>query len=146
MLKENARVLALLRFCFDMLCVAFSFICAWYIKFVWNIFPKEAHLPLEDYAVLLYAALIIFAFMQYLSAMYESQRMGEALSEIKICFKNSLIVLAFILAGLFFFKKADISRVFTFVFVMLIFIFTSVQRITIRSSSVEATKLKTQQS
>ena len=132
MLKENARVLTLLRFCFDMLCVALSFICAWYIKFEWNIFVKEPHLPLKEYSVLLYAGLIIFALMQYFSSMYESRRMGGALSEIKICFKNSLVVLAVILAGLFFFKKADYSRVFTFVFVMLIFIFTSVQRMIVK--------------
>lgn len=132
MLKENARVLTLLRFCFDMLCVAISFIFAWYIKFEWNIFPKEPHLPLREYAVLLYAGLIFFALMQYFSSMYESRRMGGILNEIKICFKNSLIVLAIILAGLFFFKKSDYSRVFTFVFVMLMFVFTSIQRITVK--------------
>ncbi len=132
MLRENARVLTLLRFFFDMLCVALSFICAWYIKFEWNIFIKEPHLPLTEYAKLLYAGLIFFALLQYFSSMYESRRMGGIISEIKICFKNSVIVLAIMLAGLFFFKKADYSRVFTLIFVMLMFVFTAIQRITVK--------------
>ncbi|MBO5452800.1 MAG: undecaprenyl-phosphate glucose phosphotransferase [Clostridia bacterium] len=134
MLRENARVLSLLRFFFDMLCVGLSFVFAWYIKFVWDIFPKEPHLPFEEYAVLLYTGLVCFALLQYFSAMYESRRLGGISREIFGCFKNSAIVLAIMLVMLFFLKKSDYSRVFTLIFVVFMFIFTAIQRVLVKGA------------
>jgi len=132
MLRENARVLSLLRFFFDMLCVSVGFIVAWYIKFVSDIFPQELHLPFDEYAKLLYVGLFSFGILQYFSAMYESQRLGSVGKETLNCFKNSCIVLAIMLAILFFLKKSDYSRVFTLIFVVFIFVFTSLQRIAVK--------------
>lgn len=132
MLRENARVLAVLRLFFDMLCVGLSFLLAWHIRFEMNIFTKEAHLPLSDYASVLYTGMVIFACLQYFSSMYESRRMGTAEREVFQCLKNSAITLLLFLAGLFFFKKADYSRLFVIIFTVMLFFTTSVQRITVK--------------
>jgi Undecaprenyl-phosphate glucose phosphotransferase len=132
MLRENARVLALLRVFFDILCIGISFAFIWFLKFETHIFKYQPHLPVEDYAFILYIAVISFTVLQYFSAMYESQRMRSYETEIFQCFKNFLLVLAVILFALFYTKKADISRVFIFLFIACSFFLTALQRVCVK--------------
>lgn len=132
MLRQNSKIITTAMWAFDALLVVFSFFLAWYVKFMLGIFPEEAHLPFSEYLKVLYITLPCFLIFQYAFQLYSSMRTMSVYKEIFQILKSTALLFVMTLGILFFFKKLDISRVFTTLFCAFLFLSVSIQRTALR--------------
>ncbi|HMO02500.1 MAG TPA: sugar transferase [Oligoflexia bacterium] len=127
MLKENWRALKRIEQLCDNLIIIIAFFSAYYGRssllfwddyFGFDIPFGGAQLaPLKDYLILLFVALISYNVLLSMSGAYNSMRLNNGWQLLRIGFFSSLIVF-FLLSGVIFILKLDLSRSFLILFTL----------------------------
>lgn len=121
MLRQNWRFIARIERAGDIFITVIAFLAAYYgraslrewnDRLDWGLpFEKTELLPLSDYAFVLVVALLVYAVtLQFLGA-YERMRLKSSFELLRMFAVSSLMVF-FILAGVVFLFKLDLSRTF----------------------------------
>ena len=131
MLKQNTRILTVLKAVSDAAFIIAAFFAAWVLKFV--VFPDGTpHLPLASYAMLLYVACPAFFVLQAAFSMYGPLRTRSGHKEVYRVFLNCALLFVVLLSYIFLFKIHDISRVFVALFCLFSFFLVVMSRLATR--------------
>lgn len=137
MLKARAKIISFFIFFFDLLIVFFSFIFSYYLrdKILPVIFPSKFQsglYPFKEYIPLLLIIIFVFAFFLRYFKFYKSHRTYPLIYEIWISTKVSFFSFLTILSIIYLLKWHFVSRPFISIFILIFFLFISVEKITIR--------------
>lgn len=135
MIKENQKYLNRFQVFLDTLCIIFSLIFAWYIRFksgILHITGEGGYLTFNQYLKPVICIIPIYLFIYNAFNLYTPYRFKRIYEEfINILKANIAGILIFILV-LFMFKEMDYSRYLLFIFNGISIFFTTAERIFIR--------------
>lgn len=127
MIKENQKLLNLLKLIIDALIIAFSFLMAYKLRFdeTWSplilrgiIDPPIGYIrPEEDYYSLLFFLIPCYLLMYRMFGMYDPKRTSGRRAELFGLIKANLLGIVYCLAALYLIKEQNFARLFLVFFV-----------------------------
>lgn len=117
----------------DSAILVLSFLLAWYIKFNSGWLPSGGHLPLRNYMVAVFFAIVIFLFSNTFAGLYKPMRSQSIRSEFINIIKSVILGLLVFMSALYFLKLVQFSRDVIVIFTILFVTLTLCERALMRS-------------
>ncbi|WP_045168651.1 undecaprenyl-phosphate glucose phosphotransferase [Caldicellulosiruptor morganii] len=126
------RVYAKVAKTIDVAVILFSFALSWFIKFSSGLFNKPASLDLQTY--LLIVALHIPLYLFFLKVFEKESKRGnlDLFSDITRILQSNIFALLIVVMIFYTLKLIDFSRIFLFIFLVLNFLMSVLQRLILR--------------
>ncbi len=135
MIRENQKYFNMMQIILDLIVIALALIFAWIIRFETNLLGLgHSGWGFTYYMEFLILILPLFLLLYYFFGLYEPQRTRSFNSEASNIIKANFVGLLILIALLYLFDLDDYSRMMLAVFISSSFIFSLIERFTIRQS------------
>lgn len=134
MIRQNQRFFNLSLVIIDILVIAFSLICAWFVRFQSNLIIHEPNLGFEYYLLSLLIIIPVYILLYDVFGLYQPQRTKSIRSLPVSIIKANAMGLLMLVTFLFITAQVDYSRYLLAMFAVFSTIFSTIERIIFRQS------------
>ena len=134
MIRQNQRFFNLSLVIIDISVIAFSLICAWFVRFQSNLIIHEPNLGFEYYLLSLLIIIPVYILLYDVFGLYQPQRTKSIRSLPVSIIKANAMGLLMLVTFLFITAQVDYSRYLLAMFAVFSTIFSTIERIIFRQS------------
>ena len=143
MIRENQRLLNIVLVLIDILVIAISFWCSFYLRFNTTMFgPIGGHLSYESYIIYLILVVIpVYLILYFAFGLYKPRRTYKNIfSEATQIIKVNFVAFFVLVSVLFIINQPDFSRIMLFLLAIIASFFAIIERFIIRSFLISIRK------
>ena len=129
MIRQNQRIFNLALVAIDIIVIAFSLICAWFVRFQSNLFIHEPNLGFGYYSLSLLVIIPLYILLYSVFGLYTPQRTKNVRSLPINIIKANAMGLLMLVTFLFIIEQIDYSRYLLALFALFSTLFSSIERI-----------------
>ena len=135
MIKENQRILNVTLVLLDVLIIAVSLVCSFWLRFDTTIFSQGGHLSYQTYALFfVFAVVPVYLLLYFAFGLYKPRRTYKNIfSEATQIIKVNIVAFVTLVTILFIINQPDFSRIMLFLLAIIETFFGIIERFTIRS-------------
>ena len=135
MIKENQKILNVILVLLDVLVVALSFVCSFWLRFDTTLFSQGGHLSYQSYALFfVFAVIPVYLILYFAFGLYKPRRTYKNIfSEATQIIKVNIVSFVLLVSILFIINQPDFSRIMLFLLAIIATFFGIIERFTIRS-------------
>ena len=135
MIKENQRILNVTLVLLDVLIIAVSLVCSFWLRFDTTIFSQGGHLSYQTYALFfVFAVVPVYLLLYFAFGLYKPRRTYKNIfSEATQIIKVNIVAFVTLVTILFIINQPDFSRIMLFLLAVIETFFGIIERFTIRS-------------
>ncbi len=135
MIKENQRILNVTLVLLDVLIIAISFVCSFWLRFDTTLFSQGGHLSYQTYALFfVFAVVPVYLILYFAFGLYKPRRTYKNIfSEATQIIKVNIVAFVSLVSILFIISQPDFSRIMLFLLAIIATFFGIIERFTIRS-------------
>ena len=135
MIKENQRILNVTLVLLDVLIIAVSLVCSFWLRFDTTIFSQGGHLSYQTYALFfVFAVVPVYLLLYFAFGLYKPRRTYKNIfSEATQIIKVNIVAFGTLVTILFIINQPDFSRIMLFLLAIIETFFGIIERFTIRS-------------
>jgi Undecaprenyl-phosphate glucose phosphotransferase len=134
MIRQNQRFFNLALVIIDIIVIAFSLVCAWFVRFQSNLFIHESNLGFGYYMLSLLVIIPLYILLYSVFGLYTPQRTKSVRSLPVNIIKANVMGLLMLVTFLFIIEQIDYSRYLLALFAVFSTVFSSIERIIFRQS------------
>ncbi|MBQ9160355.1 MAG: undecaprenyl-phosphate glucose phosphotransferase [Methanobrevibacter sp.] len=135
MIKENQRILNVTLVLLDVLIIAISLVCSFWLRFNTTLFSQGGHLSYQTYALFfVFAVVPVYLLLYFAFGLYKPRRTYKNIfSEATQIIKVNIVAFVTLVTILFIINQPDFSRIMLFLLAIIETFFGIIERFTIRS-------------